>query len=362
MFSNQLIVPLKHKKTILVAPLHWGLGHATRCIPIINALLQNGYDVLLGSDGAALLLLQKEFPTLSSIVLPSYGISYPKKSQRFRRNLLLKLPHIAKTVRAEKRMVSKLVQQGTIHGIISDNRLGVRNKKIPSVYITHQLQVRTGSTTWASSALHQRIISKFDACWVPDVAGPFNLSGKLGHVPLVKFPVTYIGPLSRMQPDALPKEYDILCLLSGPEPQRGMLEEQLMAIFKTSEKKIALVQGTVSDTKTKKKVENMTIFNFLETKSLEDLINKSGMVVARSGYTTLMDLAVMEKPVFFIPTPGQFEQEYLAKRLKQQGWVPSCKQHKFKEKKLRKVAVYKGLSGFRPVDDLSVFFGLFEGE
>lgn len=353
---------LKNKKTILVAPLHWGLGHATRCIPIIRSLLNSGYNVLLGSDGAALTLLEKEFPQLPSITLPSYNISYAKKGSFFKLKMLLKLPHISKTIKAEKKVVKQLVSNNKIHGIISDNRLGVHSKKVPSVFVTHQLQVLSGNTSLLTSKLHQNIISKFTECWVPDVAGPVNLSGTLGHLTNSSLNIQYIGPLSRMKKTVRPKKYDVLCLLSGPEPQRSLLEDKLCAVFKISEKKVALVQGCVSKHKTQENINGITVFNFLETASLEKLINESEVVISRSGYTTIMDLAILQKPAFFIPTPGQYEQKYLARRLKKQGVVPSCKQDTFKENKLAKISAYEGFKGFNATQDLSVFFGLFEGK
>ena len=239
-----------------MAPLHWGLGHATRCIPIIKALLKNGYNVLLASDGAALILLRKEFPNLPYVALPSYNITYPKKGAFFKVKLLLKAPFIQKIITSEKKVVEKLVAENKIQGIISDNRWGVRNKKVPSVIITHQLNVLSGNTSVISSKMHQNLLRKFDACWVPDLEGSINVSGKLGHfkdVLSAPFPVTYIGLLSRMEKKELPIEYDVLCLLSGPEPQRTALEEKLLSVFKDSEKKVLLVQGIVEEEKRKSK-------------------------------------------------------------------------------------------------------------
>lgn len=120
----------------MVAPLHWGLGHATRCIPIIDALLKQNFNVLLASDGAALMLLEKEFPTLEAIELPSYNISYPKNQYFFKWKMLLKLPKIQKIIASERKMIEELVSENKIQGIISDNRFGVRSEKIPSVFIT----------------------------------------------------------------------------------------------------------------------------------------------------------------------------------------------------------------------------------
>lgn len=352
------------KKTILVAPLHWGLGHATRCIPIIRSLLEHNFNVLLASDGGALLILQKEFPALDSIELPSYNITYPKKGSHFKWKILLKLPQIKKTMDTEKAIVKQLVKSGRIQGVISDNRFGVRNKEIPSVFITHQLNVLTGSTTVVTSKMHQKIIKKFDVCWVPDVADlVMNLSGKLGHLNQESFPIKHIGILSRMQKKELPKTIDILVLLSGPEPQRTILEEKLKESLKKSERNVVFVCGIVEATQSWQEFENIKMVNFMASAELEETINKSEIIISRSGYTTIMDLTVLEKKAFFIPTPGQYEQEYLAKRLKNLGIVPSCKQEKFDLKKLDKVSVYKGLKTLsnQPVN-FSELFALFKGE
>lgn len=275
---------------------------------------------------------------------------------------MLKLPHIKQTITAEKSLVKQLVKEDKIHGIISDNRMGVLSKKIPSVFMTHQLNVLSGNTSYFSSKLHQKVIKNFRECWVPDLAGPINLSGKLGHLAETDLPIKYIGPLSRMSKKNIPKKFDVLCILSGPEPQRTILEEKLLAIFTNSEKKVALLQGKVQEKKTVQVVRNITIYNYLGTEGVETLLNQSELVISRSGYTTIMDLALLNKPAFFIPTPGQYEQKYLAKKLKQEGIAPSCKQENFTEKKLEKVFLYRGLGGFLPREDYSDLFGLFEGE
>jgi UDP:flavonoid glycosyltransferase YjiC (YdhE family) len=350
------------QKTILVAPLHWGLGHATRCIPIIRALRENGYNVLLASDGGALMLLRKEFPDLESIELPSYNISYSKKAINFKWKLALKLPHIKRTMASEKKIVRSLVSEGKIQGIISDNRLGVRNSGVPSVFITHQLNVLTGNTSFLTSKLHQNIIKKFDQCWVPDIEGLNNLSGRLGHLFTTKLHIKYIGPLSRFTKKVLPIKYDVLALLSGPEPQRSYFEEKLMETFKASDKKVLLVRGVVEAKQTEQKLENITVVNFMQSAELEIAINQSEIVVARSGYTTILDLALLEKKAYFVPTPGQYEQKYLAKRLKSQGIVPSCNQENFKLSRLNEISLYKGLSDYNAPTDFKDLFRLFEGE
>lgn len=349
-------------KTILVAPLNWGLGHATRCIPIIRALLARDFKVLLASDGDALELLRKEFPELPSIELPSYQIRYPKKGKHFKWKMMLKIPHIKKTISEEKKAIQTILETTQIDGIISDNRMGVRNNNIPSVFLTHQVNVLSGNTSFFSSKLHQKYISKFDCCWVPDIENPINLSGKLGHPEKSKLKLEYIGLLSRMSYKKTPIKYDKLLLLSGPEPQRSLLEEKLVEVFKDIPERILMVRGVIRGRQEEKTVGNIRMVNFMLTNALEEAINASKLVISRPGYTTIMDLAVLEKKAFFIPTPGQFEQEYLAKQLKAKGIVPSCKQHQFKLEQLKKIPLYSGLKQFRYSQDWDRLFRLFKGE
>lgn len=353
---------MQKKKTILVAPLHWGLGHATRCVPIIQSLIAANYIPLIASDGAALELLKKEFPDLESIELPSYQITYAKRASGFKWKLLFDSPKMMKAIKAEKKIVKNLVYEGRIQGIISDNRLGIRSKRVPSVFITHQLNVLTGATTWISTMLHLDIIKKFDACWVPDFVGVSSLSGQLGHPEKKLENVTYIGPLSRMKKTNQEKKYDILVLLSGPEPQRTFLEEKLMFELRGLDKKILFVLGKIEEKMHCYTEDNFRVYNYMGSKALEKAINESEVVISRSGYTTIMDLAVLEKKVFFIPTPGQFEQEYLAKRLKSKGIVPSCKQESFTVKKLESISVFSGLRSIKNSFDLRLAFRLFESE
>ncbi len=352
------------QKTIMVAPLHWGLGHATRCIPIIRALLEHKFNVLLASDGAALMLLQKEFPQLEAIELPSYNISYPKNPIFFKWKMLLQFSKITKTIASEWQIIEQLVSENKIQGIISDNRFGVRSDKIPSVFITHQLNVLTGNTSFFSTKMHQRIIRKFDVCWVPDTDELImNLSGKLGHLKNDDLPVKYIGVLSRMKKQEIQKTIDILILISGPEPQRTSLEEMLKPLFENTEKRVLMIRGVVEENQKWESFGSIKMVNYMTSSELEETLNKSEVVICRSGYTTIMDLTVLEKKAFFIPTPGQYEQEYLAEHLKKLGLVPFCKQSKFDLDKLDKITVYKGLGSLISAEvNYSELFALFESE
>ena len=330
-------------KNILVAPLNWGLGHSARCIPIINELILNGFNPILASDGVALEMLRKEYVDLQILELPSYHIVYAKNGKNFKWIMLKNSPKMINAILNEKRIVKKWVKQYNLSGIISDNRLGIRSKKIPSVFITHQLNVLTGSTTWITSKLHQNIISKFSECWVPDYKEKPNLTGKLGHLKNDDLKLEYIGPLSRFEFKELPLKYDLMVLLSGPEPQRTMLEDKLISEVLKFDGKVIFIKGVIAKDQIKSQLKNVTLYNYMNSNELEIAINESKTVLCRSGYTTIMDLAKLGKKAFFIPTPGQYEQEYLAKRLKKNGLFPFNNQDNFKIENLSEIPLYKGV-------------------
>lgn len=349
-------------KRILVAPLNWGLGHATRCIPIIKALIEHGYKPVIASDGVALKLLQKEFPGISTIELPPYNVTYAKKGKHFKLKLLTESPKLIKAIKDERKATKVIVEMHDISGIISDNRLGVYSTKVPSVFITHQLNVLSGSTTWLSTKMHQKIIKKINTCWVPDLEGEPNLSGKLGHPDYFDLPTKYLGPLSRFEKKNTKMINDIMVLLSGPEPQRTLLEEKLLKELMPYQGKVVFVKGVMEQQQTIKVLGNMTIYNFMTSDLLEKTINESALIISRSGYTTVMDLAKLNKKAFFIPTPGQFEQEYLAKRLTKLGIIPSCNQNEFSLKKLEDMESFTGLKAIDFEIDFKNLFILFEGK
>jgi uncharacterized protein (TIGR00661 family) len=351
-----------NNKTILIAPLNWGLGHATRCIPIIKALQENNFIPIIASDGIALALLRKEFPYIQTLELPSYQIEYAKNGKNFKWKLLKNLPKMMEAIWEEKRLVKKWVKKYAIEGIISDNRLGVFSPKVPSVFITHQLNVMTGNTTWITSILHQKIIKKYTECWVPDIENTPNLTGKLGHLKTNTLNLKYIGPLSRLHKKEVPQKYDLMVILSGPEPQRGILEEMLKREVLRFDGKVVFIKGIVEKEQKKEEIENITYYNFMNTRQLEQTFNESEIVLSRSGYTTIMDLAVLQKKAFFIPTPGQYEQEYLAKKLKKSNLVPYAEQDNFRIEALAEIKNYQGLPIVNTNFDWAYLLKVFDDE
>lgn len=345
-------------KRILVAPLNWGLGHATRCIPILHALRNRGFEPIVASDGEALSLLQHEFPKLTFETLPAYNITYSKTKMGFSWAIAKQLPKLKQTIKKGYKQTQHLVEKYKIEGIISDNRLGVRCPDITSVIITHQLKVLS-KNVWLSSKLHQHYIQLFNACWVPDFKDTPNLSGVLGHTDVSGVDVTYINPLSRFSTRPITEDIDLLCILSGPEPQRTLLEQKLRTELSNYKGTVVLVQGLVSDTQTAATQEQFTVYNYMTSELLETYINRAKLVIARSGYTTLMDLAALGKRAFFIPTPGQLEQTYLAKQLTEANIAGHCSQDDFNTDCILEAYRYSGFSKMDYNNNFDDLFRLF---
>ncbi|MEJ8841550.1 glycosyltransferase [Lacibacter sp. H375] len=319
-------------RRILLAPLDWGLGHATRCIPIVRSLQENGHEVVLAADGAVAALFNSEFPGIEIKALKGYGIRYSKNASLFG-SMLQQMPGILKSIRYEQQWLSELLQREEFHLIISDNRPGFYSKKVPSVYITHQLLINSGKGKWLNrllQQLHSRYMKNFRAVWVPDLEGKENLAGELAHpsTPLVQ-PV-YLGLLSRMNPVITEVKYDVMIMLSGPEPQRTILEEKLIGQLSTYTKTVLLVRGLPEQHSSTLQVpSHITVHNHLPAIFLQEALCSSKLIICRSGYTTLMDLIRLKKKAVLIPTPGQPEQEYLAEYMQQQQLFPFIIQEKF---------------------------------
>jgi uncharacterized protein (TIGR00661 family) len=310
-------------KKVLVAPLDWGLGHATRCIPIIYSLIALKIEVVIAADGAIKNLLQKEFPDVVFTVLKGYKIHYSKSRRWFYGSLLLQFPKTLWRIYHENRWLKKMIAAHHIDAVISDNRFGLYTSKVPCIYITHQLKIKTGNsvTEWIAQKIHYHFINKYTCCWVPDNESPGNLAGALSHPQ--KLPATaikYIGPLSRLKKMLVEKKYDLLVLLSGPEPQRTLFEKLLMQELESFEGTCLIVKGLPGSTAKETGTESnrKIIVNHLSAADLNIVMQQSAMVICRSGYTSVMDLALLQQKAILIPTPGQTEQEYLAEYLMQQ--------------------------------------------
>ena len=307
---------MKKSQHVLIAPLNWGLGHATRCIPIIKSLLRNDFEVTIATDGRALKLLQQEFPNLKVITLPSYDIRYGSNNMIL--NIAFQIPKILNAIWKEKKMIKRIVEKVKPDIIISDNRYGCISKKTKNVFLTHQVNIIIPINILEKPVnfINQKLINKFDECWIPDFEGEKSLAGKLSTSDKIKKPI-YLGILSRMQKIPSSKKYDIIAIISGPEPQRTRFENQILKELKRSEKRSLVVSGKPEQMDQNQITKNLEVVSFLNSNELNKAIAGSEIVVCRSGYSSIMDLIKLKKQAILVPTPGQTEQEYLASRLTQ---------------------------------------------
>lgn len=310
-------------KTILIAPLDWGLGHASRCIPIIHYLAQQAsYKIILAGSGPSLDLLIHIFPDLPVVYLPAYQIHYRHSSMWW--SIGRQLPKIMITVFRENYLLRQLLKQQQIEMVISDCRFGLFSKKCFCIFISHQVNIilpksripffQSLSSTVVNYCNHW-LIRQFNEHWIPDFENQSkSLSGQLSH-PGLSGISKYIGPLSSAIRSNRPIRYDLTLLLSGPEPQRTYLEQKLLTALSSSQYTVLLIQGKVGESPTQAIHGNIEIYSYLAGAALQEAINASRLLIVRSGYSTIMDLFFWKKPALLIPTPGQSEQHYLAQWL-----------------------------------------------
>lgn len=323
-------------KYILIAPLDWGLGHTTRCIPVISYLHELGHIPIVAGNAVQEAVVKAHFPDITFIALEGYNIFYSKWNKWAQAGLLRQLPHIQKVIKAEHEWLKQLAQERRIDGIISDNRYGLFHEDIPSVIITHQLQVLTGLGALADrlvQKIHYQYLDRFGATWVADVPGTPNLAGKLAHTALLPQRVEYIGLLSRfyngLANAAGSAGGPLLVLLSGPEPQRSILSAILWRQVLAYKGEVIFAEGSTSAATPPDIPPHIAYHKILVNDVLYNAIASAGMVICRSGYSSLMDLVALNKKAILIPTPGQTEQEYLGSALHRAGVFYAAKQDGF---------------------------------
>lgn len=318
MQRNNSIPKIEGKQRILIAPLNWGLGHATRCIPIIDELLSQGHQVIIAADGYPLQLLKQEFPQLECLEFPSFSVHYSNTRFQIGR-LLWSLPAILFDIWREHRQLQVYIGQYKISYVISDNRFGLWTRLVPCVYITHQLMVKMPKGLEFFERLgwliHRFFINRYTACWIPDEAENGGLSGDLAHkYPLPKH-ARFIGCQSRFtcSPDIIPTEtYHTVVVVSGPEPQRSLFEKEWIVKSLGQEKPVLIVRGLPEKKIIREQLDNITLVSHLPSTELKAQLLAANQIICRSGYSSIMDLHVLNKKATLIPTPGQTEQEYLA--------------------------------------------------
>lgn len=309
-------MPSKQPK-VLVSPLNWGLGHATRMIPVIRELVRMGCDVGIAAEDGGYAILKQTFPNLLFITLPGIRISYPEKGS-MTMAIARQFPSILTAIEKEHKALVQVIREHGFTHIISDNRYGLYHPEIPNAIICHQVNIQAGKSLRFLEPLllrlHKNRLQKFDELWIPDLKPPHSLSGKLSEIAEADLPYKHIGLLSRFisLPKPTEKKYEFIALLSGVEPQRTLLENKLQNYFQTCGQPSLIIRGK-PETNTSQTVANCTTISSISDEQLLSVLHPETWVICRPGYSTLMDLFSLEHSrIVTIPTPGQTEQEYLA--------------------------------------------------
>lgn len=296
---------------VLIAPLHWGLGHATRCIPLIREQLAQGNEVLIAAHGDVRLLLEKYFPAVEFVDLPFMAITYPRDGNMVR-HFLWHGPAIVRSIIGEHRLLQRLVRERGIGLVISDSRFGLWTHLARCIFVTHQLEIQSPVMQGLINTLNRWVMSRYDEVWIPDTHEFPGLAGKLSHPPRLPENARYIGPLSRFDRPVQRQapRWKAVAIISGPEPQRSMFEADVVRRFVESGEPALILRGKPGEGH--REIGNLKLTGHMDDAELLAELAQTELVITRSGYSTVMDMHVLGLRPEWHPTPGQTEQEYLA--------------------------------------------------
>ncbi len=328
------------QKAVCISPLDWGLGHATRCIPLIRAFQSLDYKIYIASEGKQEALLKEAFPNAIFLPLKGYRIWYTRARALFTLGMIVQIPKIIAAIVNEYFWLKQSAKKYHFDLVVSDNRFGFFHTNIKSVFITHQLEIQTPFkwSTRLSQIISYSFIKKYAACWVADMLPPNNLSGVLANPQkLPKTPIWYMNCLSRLNEEQDDKEKEeiqkneiyFLGIVSGPEPQRSIFENILWQEGNSLHIPFVIIAGLPDQESYYQSTTNGKLYHHLNGVALKKEINKAEYIICRGGYTTLMELTPFQKKLILIPTPGQTEQEYLAKYWQAKNWAICFDQSNF---------------------------------
>jgi uncharacterized protein (TIGR00661 family) len=334
---------IAEQKRVIICPLDWGFGHASRMIPLINLFIDRKYKVIIGGSGKSAALLRSSFPDLQYIFIASPVIRYAKHSLFLVSKLIAKLPVLIFFSVREHFLIKKICTQHHISLVVSDNRYGLFCSNAYCIFVTHQLSpVMPKTLRWAGYVINRiinLIIKQYDECWIPDYPGKYsNLSGLLTRKYSIPSNACFIGILSRFPiniaentTSSNDKQYDVVILASGPEPQLTVFNEMIIRQASVTTYNVLLIAGYIDDTSKQqtRKYNSLTIVPHLHHHEFQYVLIHAKIIICRAGYSTIMDIIALGKTAILIPTPKQSEQEYLAEYLTQQGLFTSVRQQDF---------------------------------
>lgn len=336
---------------ILLSPLSWGLGHATRDIPIINYLIESGHEVGIAASGAAYALLKQEYPDLKFYHVEDYPSPYTTTGFSVTRVVAL-LPLMYRNIRREHREINRIVGDEKYDLVISDNRFGAYAEDVPSLFISHQIRFSTPGTFEGieriTEMFNEHFHKNFDHVIIPDnPPGRLSLSGKLGNArrPGTVERAYYAGILSNIRKMDVPEDLDYLISISGPKKTKKALQDAIMRQIGTLRGKTILLMGDPESHYEEHLNGGIVLKSHASRTEMEEYLNRAKCIITRSGYTTMMELADLgNKKALLIPTPGQTEQEYLSEYYSEMGWFHSVAQNDLDlERDLEKAKEMSGL-------------------
>jgi UDP-N-acetylglucosamine transferase subunit ALG13 len=295
-------------------------------------IIATGHRLLFAGNQWQRDYICRVIPGIETVHLEGYNVSYASSGSMFMPALMRQVPGLLKTIKREHTWLKETIENHKVDGIISDNRYGLYHNQVPCVIMTHQLNAMSGFGTIADNTvrkLHYKQLQRFNHCWIVDVAENGGLAGKLSHPQLMPHNAEYIGLLSQAESADVTAKGHLLVLLSGPEPQRTILSQKLWAQLKGYKGQVIFTEGKATADIPKAAPSHISHYTILAKEQLHNAIQGADIVICRSGYSTVMDLVKLGRKAVFIPTPGQTEQEYLAKQLQDMGMFPYMPQNNF---------------------------------
>jgi len=354
---------------VLFAVCSWGLGHAVRDLPLMRRIIKERHQLTVIGKGRSLQFLKKELKSNCSYrEIADYSLAYSERNFSVAK-FVTRLPIYISEIVQEHSKIERLVKSHPCDRIISDSRFGVYERGIPSFFIFHQLRFiapkRVKFFEMFTEGFNYLFKDNFDKFLIPDTKED-SLSGDLSHNLLYfkQSKIEYLGPLGDLEKKDLFSDIDYFISLSGPEPQRSVLEKKIMDQISSLKGRIVVTLGKPEEEKTEYFSDNIQIFSCLNRKKQEEMMNRAKLIITRSGYTTLMELAFLGKKALFIPTPGQTEQIYLADYHMNKKNFYSVSQNKLNlVKDVEKAKKYKGLSlDFSPKEAEDKFMRIVFGQ
>jgi UDP-N-acetylglucosamine transferase subunit ALG13 len=323
---------VEKKPRILIAPLDWGLGHTTRVIPIIRKISEAGAFPVIAGNMSQIEFLRGYFPDAEYRLLDGYDVSY---GNNVTLDIALQFRSLLQSVKRERKWLAANMENFNIKAIISDNRYGLHHPDVPSIFITHQVQIAGPKIAQGIlDLLSKKHLSMFNQIWVPDYKGPTALAGKLSNSKDER--ISYLGPLSRFdrvtEGETSAHSVKIFGIVSGPEEQRTLFENELIELFQRDGRKAVIARG--NGNLMSKTIGNIELVSHVPDYLFQSYVRDAEIVICRSGYSTIMDLAHLKRKAIIVPTPGQGEQEYLAELLSDQHGFKLVNQRQLKNLKL----------------------------